>query len=117
MGRITALSKPDGGVRGIVVVDIVRRLVARTMSKQITKEAVVATPPVRTRHQSSTDEDEHATIVSVDGIDAYDTISRRAMLQGVMLVLGGDRDLPFLKQFYSSPSIYVWEDDMGINLK
>ena len=25
----------------------------------------------------------------------------------------GDRILPFLKWFYSSPSTYVWEDDMG----
>ena len=30
----TALSKPDGGVRGIVVGDIVRRFVARTIDKQ-----------------------------------------------------------------------------------
>ena len=32
MGRITALSKPDGGVRGITVGDILRRLVARTVA-------------------------------------------------------------------------------------
>ena len=31
-GRITALHKPDGGVRGIMAGDVVRRLVARTMS-------------------------------------------------------------------------------------
>ena len=29
----------------------------------------------------------------------------------------GDRVLPFLKQFYSSPSIYVLEDDMGTQLE
>ena len=33
-GRSTALAKPDGGVRRIVIGDIVRRLVARTMAKQ-----------------------------------------------------------------------------------
>ena len=33
MGRITALQKPTGGVRGIVVGDILRRLVARTISQ------------------------------------------------------------------------------------
>ena len=31
LGRLTALRKPTGGVRGIVAGDIVRRLVARTM--------------------------------------------------------------------------------------
>ena len=30
LGRMTAISKPDGGVRGIVTGDVVRRLVART---------------------------------------------------------------------------------------
>ena len=28
LGRMTALSKPDGGVRGIVVGDVIRRLVS-----------------------------------------------------------------------------------------
>ena len=44
---------------------------------------------------------------AVDGIGAYDTISTRAMLQGVMLVPSGERVLAFLKQFCSSPSVYV----------
>ena len=35
MGKLTALSKPDGGVRGIVAGDVVRRSVARTMSQQL----------------------------------------------------------------------------------
>ena len=34
LGRLTALKKPDGGVRGIVVSDVLRRLVARTIAKQ-----------------------------------------------------------------------------------
>ena len=34
LGRLTALRKPNGGVRGIVVGDIVRRLVGRTMAQQ-----------------------------------------------------------------------------------
>ena len=38
LGRLTALSKPDGGVREIVVGDILRRMVARTMAKQINKK-------------------------------------------------------------------------------
>ena len=45
LGRLTALSKPDGWVRGIVVGDILRRLVARTTAKQFSKKAEAATAP------------------------------------------------------------------------
>ena len=45
MGRITALRKEDGGVRGITVVDILRRLVARTIAQQISKVVEESTVP------------------------------------------------------------------------
>ena len=45
LGRLTALSKPDGGVRGIVAGDVIRRLVARTMAQQLQKAVEVATAP------------------------------------------------------------------------
>ena len=35
MGRMTALSKPNGGVRGIVAGDLLRRLTARTMAAAV----------------------------------------------------------------------------------
>ena len=52
-GRMTALSKPDGGVRGIVAGDILRRLVARTIAKQVAKkvEETTAPLPVRSHNQ------------------------------------------------------------------
>ena len=43
MGRITALSKPDGGVRGVTVGDILRRLVSRTVAQQYNKRVEIAT--------------------------------------------------------------------------
>ena len=43
MGRMTALQKPTGGVRGIVAGDIIRRLVSRTMAQQIRKKVEKAT--------------------------------------------------------------------------
>ena len=43
--RLMAPAKPDGGVREIVVGDIVRRLVAKTLSKQVAKKAEKATAP------------------------------------------------------------------------
>ena len=101
MGRLTALSKPDGGVRGIVVGDILRRLVARTIAKQVSKQAEAATAPFQyalstkvgcecVAHilQTSTDIVPEATVMSIDG--AYDLISRNAMLEGQ----GGDQILP-----------------------
>ena len=93
--RMTALRKPDGGIRGIVVGDVLRRAVARTIAQQFTKQVEAATSPhqyaLKTKAgcetvahilQVLTDLDPHATIVSVDGIGAYDLISRNAMMQG-----------------------------------
>ena len=45
MGRMTALWKDDGGVRGIVVGDVFRRVVARTIAKQFSKRCEAATAP------------------------------------------------------------------------
>ena len=126
MGRITALKKPNGGIRGIVVGDILRRLVARTMAKQMAARVEAATAPFQyalttkagcesVAHilQSLTDQDERATIVSIDGVGAYDLISRNAMLEGLARVPKGDRLLPFVRHFYGSPSAYSWEDEAG----
>ena len=38
MGRMTALRKSDGGVRGIVVGDLFPRLVSRTLAKQFAQQ-------------------------------------------------------------------------------
>ena len=45
LGKLTALRKPNGGVRGIVVGDIVRTLVGRTMAQQLSKRVEVVTSP------------------------------------------------------------------------
>ena len=51
MGRMTALRKADGGVRGIVAGDVIRRLVARTIAQQLSQ----AVNP-------------QATVVSINGV-------------------------------------------------
>ena len=43
LGRIIALQKPSGGIRGIVVGDTFRRLVARTIAQQINPAVEKAT--------------------------------------------------------------------------
>ena len=53
------------------------------------------------------------TVVSVDGVGAFDLVSRNAMLQGLGNMIGGAQVLPFVRLFYSDPSTYVWEDEVG----
>ena len=45
LGRITALQKPSGGIRGIVVGDTFRWLVVRTIAQQINPAVEKATAP------------------------------------------------------------------------
>ena len=126
LGRMTALQKPDGGITGIVVGDVFRRLIARTMAQQIADAVEAATAPfqyaLKTKGacecvahilQAVTDMDERATIVSVDGLGAFDLVSRKAMLQGLMAVEGGPQLLPFVRTFYGQPSVFLWEDEVG----
>ena len=46
------------------------------------------------------DADPKATVISIDGVGAYDLISRSAMLEGLLRMEGGDQILPFARCFY-----------------
>ena len=87
-----------GGIRGMVVGDVIRSTVA-----QRSKPPHFSTHfPSRCHH-----------IVSVDDVTACDTISREAMMQGLL-----DMErvvLPFIRQFHGRVSQYLWEDDVGVN--
>ena len=50
------------------------------------------------------------TMLSIDGVGAYDTISRHSMLAALAAVPGANRCSPFVNMFYSHPSNYVWHD-------
>ena len=65
--------------------------------------------------QTLTDLDPEATIVSIDGVGAHDSISRNAMLEGFLRMEDGERVLPFVRRFYGSPSTYIWEDELGVS--
>ena len=52
--------------------------------------------------------DPGATVLSVDGVGAFDLISRGAMLQGLRGVEGGEAALPFVSLFYSSSCEGFW---------
>ena len=94
LGWMTALRKKDGGVRGIVAGEVIRRLTARTIAQLLGPAVEAATAPfqyalstragcecVSHAFQALCDMDEDATITSIDGISAYDTISQHAMLK------------------------------------
>ena len=106
-----ALSKLDGGVRGIVAGDVIRRLVARsTMAQQSQKAVEVATalfqyalstkagcecvahalPGLTHLHLDT-------TIKSIDGISAFDLISRESILTGLTRVDRSEAALPFVR--------------------
>ena len=63
--------------------------------------------------QVLTEMDPQTTIVSIDGVGAYDSISRKAMLEALVAMPGGSAALPFVRLFYGQPSRYLWEDEDG----
>ena len=114
-------------MRGIVAGDVLRRLVAKTVAQQMGKAVEVATRPHQYAMSSRagteciahvlqvlTEVDPCSTVVSIDGVGAYDSISRKAMLEALTRVLGGPKVLPSVRLFYGQPSQYMWEDDEGV---
>ena len=49
--------------------------------------------------EALTDLGHTATVVSIDGLGAFDVVSRQAMLTGLWTVEGGDSAMPFVLQF------------------
>ena len=124
--RLTALTKPDGGVRGIATGCSLRRLVARTLAKQFMAvfEAECApfqyalstragTDCVGHMLRAATDADPRLTNLSVDGIGAYDHILRSAMLGRLLQMPGARQILLFVRLSYTQPSTYGWFDEDG----
>ena len=126
LGRLTALQKPSGGVREIVAGDILRRIVARTIAQQISSHVERTTAPFQyamsTRAgteciahvlQALTELDPRATIMSIDGVGAFDLISRKTMLEALMEMESGSQVLPFVRMFYGSHST-SGRDEAGV---
>ena len=126
LGRLVALSKPNGRVRGVVVGDLLRRVVARSLAQHHAHTFQQACSPhqyaLSTRAGSEavvhaitslTELEPTSTILSIDGIGAYDTIARASMLQALAEVEGANTCLPFVRQFYATTSTYIWHDHSG----
>ena len=120
-GRIPDPVRQVLGVRGIVAGEVIRRLTARTIAKQLGPEVKDAIVPFQyafsTRSgcecvvhvlEALTESDPETTIPSIDVTSAYHT-----MLECLERVVGGSAVLPFVRLFYSSFSAYCWEDEDG----
>ena len=120
----TALRKPNGGVRGIATGDVFRRLVSRALAKAFSGELDEATRPfqfaLQTRAgtdslaamlRAAVELDPRATVVSLDGRSAYDTISRATILAKLRNTVPSL--LPFTRAMYARTSTYLWWDDEG----
>ena len=123
--RLTALSKPNGGVRGIATGEVLRRLASRVLARQYAEIFDAATRPfqyaLRTRAgtdclaailRTAAELDESATIVSLDGRAAYDTVSRAAMFHKLFEV--APALVPFVRGIYGRTSVYYWWNDQGV---
>ena len=123
---MVALQKPNGRVRGIVVGHLLRRLVSRRLAQTYASHIQRACSPhqyaLATRagaealaHSitAATEQNPTNTALSIDGIGAYDNISRSSMLNALQEVPAANRCLPFVSMFYTQPSTYVWHDQEG----
>ena len=108
---MTALQKPDGGVRGIATGTSFRRLVARTLARQFGKAVEATCAPFQfalsTRAgtdcvghaiRAVTDANPMCTVLSIDGIGAYDHVYRSAMLAKL-------HEVPSLQGLLPSPEV------------
>ena len=124
--RLTALTKPNGGAMGIATGCTVRRLVARTLANQFMKVFEAECAPFQyalsTRAgtdcvghllRAATDANPNATILTVDGIGAYDHVLRSAMLVRLAAMPSARSLLPFVRMSYAQQSCYQWFDDFG----
>jgi len=124
--RMTALLKPGGGVRGIVVGTALRRLVARTLARQFGPEIEAACAPFQfalsTRAGTDcvghmvrflSEECETTILLSIDGVGAFDHVSRASMLGKLHKLPSARAVLAFVRLSYAQLSKYAWLDDQG----
>lgn len=126
--RVTALRKPNGRVRDIAAGTCLRRLVASCLAKKVVPEIEQACAPYQyalsTRagtecvghlFRAATDSDATATVLSIDGIGAFDHVRRSAMLRKLHQLDGAKAVLSFVRLSSAEPTKYVWTDAAGID--
>ena len=126
LANMTALQKKDGGVRGIATGTSFRRLVSKTLARQFMTAVEETCDPFQfalsTRAgtdcvghaiRAATDADHEATVLSIDGVGAYDHVNRSVMLSKLLEIPSLQPLLPFVRAANSEPTRYKWQDDEG----
>ena len=127
LATMTALQKKDGGVRGIATGTSFRRLVAKTLARQFAQEVEAACAPFQfalsTRAgtdcvghavRAATEANPQATVLSIDGVGAYDHVHRSAMMAKLLEIPALRGLIPFVRSSYGQPSCYKWTDADGV---
>ena len=120
------MQKPNGRVRGLVMGDVLRRLVSRTLAQQMAQHFQDACSPFQyalsTRAgteclarllRAATEADNEATVLSVDGVGAFDHVSQASVFSQLASHERLAPLLPYVRQFYGQASQYLWYDDNG----
>ena len=124
VGRMVELRKSGGGVRALVVGDVLRRLTGRVLAQtyaatQLQQACLPFQFGWSTRAGTArvlkvaTELNPRATVLSVDAAGAYDHVSRGAMLEALHARPELLPRLPYARQSYATPSSYTWVDDSG----
>ena len=126
MSQVTALQKPNGRVRGICAGDSFRRLVAKCLARQhqgaLRRAVAPANFGLADRSgcdglihliRSLTEADAQRTVLSIDGVGAYDHVSRARMLEELWRVEELRPLVPFVRLWMNPRSTFVWTDDSG----
>ena len=113
--RLTALSKPGGGVRA-------SRTLAKQFAEEFERECAPFQYALSTRAgtdclghmlRAACDADGSATVLSADGIGAYDDVLRSAMLERLRRMPKARTILPFVRLSFASSSAHSWWDENG----
>ena len=116
-GALTAIQKPAGGIRGIVAGEAMKRLVSKTLAKQFAPELQAACLPYQfglsTRAgtdcvghiiRAATDANPRATLLSIDGVGAFDHVKRQCMLGALTRLPSANKLLPYARMTYNRVS-------------
>ena len=127
LASMTALQKKDGGVRGIATGTSFRRLVAKTLARQFGAVVEATCSPFQfalsTRAGTdcvghavrfATDANPATTVLSIDGVGAYDHVFRSAMFEKLFERENLRGLLPFVRATYLQLSKYKWIDGEGV---
>ena len=126
MSKLTAMIKPNGRIRGIAAGDAFRRLVSKALARQsqtIFRELVApanfglcdrgGTDSLIHMVQFLLEEDEGKVLLSVDGVGAFDHVSRARFFEELAAHSGLNSLLPFVRQWYARVSRFWWHDEQG----